>query len=305
MANTILTPTVIAGRALATLYNQTVFAQLVYRDYDAEFNGKIGDTVTIRTPAVFEGKTFDRTAGIEIQNITEGSATVTLDKIADVSFAITAEEWTLEIDQFDSRILMPAMEAVVQKVDGELAEKLIDLAEGGSGGGTSTWSGSKPSSVFTGETGARAKLSRNKAPTTERYAVLSPEAAGVALTEELIVAADKSGWTDALRNGSVGRLFGFDTFETQTLGTGSGDKGQADGVAFHRDAAALVSRTLAQPRGKSADNYAVENYKGLGLRVVSDYDITHKQDVISVDFLYGLAGLRPSFAVQLSLGLGS
>lgn len=310
MSSTYILPSVIARRALATLYNSTVFAALVHRDYDADFNGKVGDTLTIRKPATFEAKVFSRGSGIELQDATESSTTVALDTLLDVSFAVTSEELSLKIDDFATRLLNPAMEAIVQGVDGRLAEKLVDAAESGSGGGTSTWSSSKPSSVFVGETGARAKLGRAKAPTTDRYAVLSSEAAGVALTEELIVAADKSGWTDALREGSVGRLFGFDTYESQVLGYGNlgtvgTDAGQADGVAFHRDAVALVTRTLDKPDGISDSQVAVQNYKGLGLRVVKAYDITKKQDVISVDFLLGLSSLRPSWAVQLSVGLGS
>lgn len=305
MANTIITPTLIARRALATLYNTTVFAGLVYRDYDPDFGGKEGDTITIRTPAVFEGKTFVRGSGIELQEITEGSTTATLDTIIDVSFPVTAEELTLEIDDFAERVLNPAMEAIAQRVDGDLAERIVDAAEGGGGGGTSTWDGSAASTVFTGETGARATLGRGKLPTTERYAVFSPEAAGVCLADSLFVQADKSGWTDSLREGSLGRLFGFDTFESQVLGFGANDAGQADGVAFHRAAVALVSRTLELPMGVASNQAAVASYKGLGLRVVKDYDITLKQDVVSLDFLCGYETLRAGGAVQLSVGLGS
>ena len=306
---TYITPTVIARRALATLYNMTVFAALVYRDFDDDFKGKQGDTITVRTPATFTANTFNRGSGISLQDPTEGSTTVTLDTIADVSFPVTAEDLTLRVDNFDERLLKPAAEAIAQRVDGDLAEALVDAAESAGGGGTATWSASKPSSVFTGETGARAKLTRNKAPATDRVAVLSPEATGVALTEDLFVAADKSGWTVALRDGAVGRVFGFDTFETQVLGYGSvtagTDAGQADGVAFHRDAVALASATLQKPDGLPADQFAVENYKGLALRVTKAYDITKKQDVCSVDFLYGLKTLRKEHSVQLSMGLGS
>ena len=64
MANTLLTPSVIAQAALATLYETTVAAQLVHRDYDSEFVARVGDTVTIRKPAVFEAKEFDEATGI-------------------------------------------------------------------------------------------------------------------------------------------------------------------------------------------------------------------------------------------------
>lgn len=305
MANTIITPTVIAKTALATLYNATVFAQLVWRDFDDDFTGKQGDTVTIRKPASFTAANFDRNSGISLQNVTEDSTTVALDTIQDVSFPITAEELTLKIEDFETRILNPAMEAHAQKIDGELAEALIDAAETSGGGGTATWSSSTPSTVFTGETGARAKLGRNKIPTSERYFVLSPEAAGVALGQALFVEADKSGSTDALREGSIGRLFGFDGYESQALGLGSGDKGAADGVAFHRHAVALTSRTLAKPDGISPGQVSVASYKGFGLRVVKAYNNTYKRDEISVDFLYGIDTLRKEASVQLSFGLGS
>lgn len=307
MANTIITPTVIAKRALATLYNEVIFAGLVHRDFDSEFTGKQGDTVTVRTPATFTANEFDRNAGIQIQNITEGSISVALDKIADVSVAVTAEELTLEMDDFDNRVLTPMSEAIAQKIDVALAEKLIDTAEGAGGGGTITTGTSTPSALFTGETGAVAKLGRANAPENNRYAVFSPEASGVALGQSLFVEADKSGSTDGLRNASVGRVFGFETFRSNQLGFGGGDAGQADGVAFHRDAVTLVSRTLQAPEGLPSNQVAVESYKGLGLRVTKSYDITYKQDVISVDFLYGVQDIdgREKFAIQLSLGLGS
>jgi hypothetical protein len=305
MAHTLIKPTVIAKQALAVLYNTTIFAQLVYRDFDSEFTGKQGDTVNVRTPGTFEAKTFVRSTGIELQDITETSIPVVIDTIADVSFAITTEDLTLTIDNFRERFLVPAMEGHAKRIDEELAELLVDTAEGSGGGGTTTWTSPAPSTLFTGAAGARSKLGRANAPTSTRYAVFSPEAAGVALTEELFVAADKSGWTDALRQGSVGRLFGFETYESNVLGYGSADKGQADGVAFHRDAVTLVSRTLQAPDGIPSSQVAVESFGGLGLRVVKAYDINKKQDVISVDFLYGKKAIRKPWAIQLSVGLGS
>jgi hypothetical protein len=50
---------------------------------------------------------------------------------------------------------------------------------------------------------------------------------------------------------------------------------------------------------------AVESYRGLTLRVVYDYDVKYKQDIVSVDFLYGTAATRPEGAVVLDMGQGS
>lgn len=303
MANTLITPTVIAKTALANLYNATVFVPLVWRDFDPDFDGAERDTVTIRKPATFTANAF--TSTISVQDATEDSTSVALDQHYDVSFANTAKELTLALPDYEERFIAPAMEALAQQIDGTLAEKLVDAAETSGGGGTVTWSSSTPSTVFTGELGAVSKLGRNKIPASDRHAVFSPEGAGVCLGSSLFVEADKSGATDALRDASIGRVFGFDTYMSQALGLTNNDAGQADGVAFHRHAVALVTRPLAAPLGAQSTATSVVSYKGLGLRVVRDYDISTKKDITSVDVLYGTATLRKEASVQLSFGIGS
>lgn len=373
MANQFLTMKTVANRALAALYNNLVFGGLVYRDYDPAFAGKQGDTVTVRKPAVFQALDFDRGTGIVIQDAVESSFDVKLNRIIDVSFAVTAEDLTLKIDDFAERLLNPAMEAIVQRVDGDLAAAAIAAATGGgeakgsltaattdiitlaahgfrngdpvvfptltggagltaastkyyvrdattdtfkvsatlggaavdittaytagtvadAGGGTVTIdSSSDPSTALIN---ARTVLTKNLAPQMNRVAVESPDGAGKLLKDPLFHQADQRGDTDGLIEASIGRKFGFDNYESQAL------SGISQNVAFHRDALALVSRTLALPKGKTAETAAVANYKGLGLRVVYDYDVNKKQDVVSVDFLCGIKAIRPSWAVKVDL----
>jgi hypothetical protein len=302
---TLITPTTIARTALATLYNTALLAGIVHRDYDEAFNGKVGDTVNVRVPATFAAKVFNRADGIELQDPTESTIPVVLDTILDVSFPVTTEELTLEIDSFDERLLTPAMEAIVQDVDGRLAEKLVDAANDTGGGGVVTGTGSSAGDRHAAFRKARRVLSRNKIPLTNRMAVLSPEGVEAITGDTVVLQANTSGSTEALREGGVGRLSGFDIFESQVFGYGPNDKGQADGVAFHRDAVALVTRTLERPMGLAANQVAIENYKGLGLRVVYAYDVDKKQDIISVDFLMGTKAMRNAAAVELDFGQGS
>lgn len=308
--NTFITPELIASRALATLYNETVLAALVHRDFDPEFTGKQGDTVTVRVPVVFAADRFDRKKGIQVQNAEEDSFPVKLDEIADVSFEVTAEELLLDIDSFAERLLNPAMEAINQQVDEDLAEELVDAAnqaaqpngdyvEQQTGGGSV--SGEDADVLID----ARTVLGRAKLPNMNRRAVYSPEGSGVLLKDERISTANKSGMTDGLREASIGRLFGFDNYESQVLGSGAGNRGEADGIAFHRDAITLATRVLPKPLGKAGEQAATAQYKGMGLRVVYDYSITYKKDVVSVDFLYGTRAVRPQGAVELDFGQGS
>lgn len=299
MPNTFLTPQVIARAALANLYNQLALGALVFRNYDADFTGKVGNTITVKTPPVFEALEYVRADGITIQDADETSIDVTLDTILDVSFEVTSEEMTLEIVDFEETLLMPAMEAIAQGVEARLAEQLITQARAH----TPDYLASGVSSPPAAFREARALLTRNKLPFSQRYALLSPEAVSDVLGDDLFVTANESGSTQGLREANVGRAFGFDTYESQVLGYGPGLRGEADGVAFHRDAVALVSRTLALPSG--AKGAAIASYKGLGVRVVYDYDMDRKSDVVSVDTLIGVQDIRPNAAVELEFNNGS
>jgi N4-gp56 family major capsid protein len=299
--NTFIVPSVIAARALATLYNTIVLAQLVSRDYDADFNGKQGDTVTIRKPATFTTELFNRASGITMQDIVETSIPLKLDKLRNVSFLVTDEQMLLSINDLGRQALDPAAEAIAQDVDRDLATQLISAAVGAGGGGTTTMV-SIANDAFRG---ARTKLSRNNAPPLERYAVLSPEAIAVALADPLLIQAQQAGSTDALREANIGRILGLNTYETQTLGFGAGTPGQADGLAFHTAAVILATRPLQAPRGVATEQVAVRDYKSLSLRVVYDYNHKYKQDEVSIDMLYGMASARPGLSVQLSFGQGS
>ena len=112
MPNAILTPDVIAQAALANLYETTIMAGLVHRDYEDVFANAVGDTITIRKPAVFVAMEYNRAAGITVQDANESGIPMALNHFADVSFSVTSEDLTLKITDFSERLLNPAMEAV-------------------------------------------------------------------------------------------------------------------------------------------------------------------------------------------------
>jgi hypothetical protein len=300
--NTFITPSIIAKVGLATLYDNLVFAGLVSRDYDSDFTGKQGDTITIRKPAIFQANTYDRTAGIVVQDAVEHSMPVVLDTLVDVSFAVTSEDLLLNISDFSQQLLQPAMMALVLRVDRDLANAIAGAATGTGGGGTVSQGSADAASVFIG---AREKLTRAKLPLQARTAVLSPEAVSSALSDDLFVQAQQAGSTSALREADVGRTFGIDNYESGVLGSGPGAAGTSDGLAFHQTAVTFVSRALPAPAGVATEMVAIESFRNLTLRTVYQYSLDKKQDVVSIDILYGIAATRPQGAVVLNFGKGS
>lgn len=301
MANTFITPTLIARTALATLHHSMVLANLVWRDFDADFTGTQGDTVTIRKPAVFTAEEFSRSAGITLQTITENSTTISIDTIANVSVVVTDEQMTLSIEDFQTQVLNGMVVAIAEKIDGDLAELLIDTAEGAGGGGTVDGSVT-PTAAYRS---ALSKLGRSKIPLTDRYGVLSPEAHAAVLGEDKLIKVNESGTSNALRQAIIGDLLAFVNYTSGVFGAGPGDRGQADGALFHKQAVALAVRPLNTPKGVASSQVAREDFGGLSMRVIYAYDNTHKQDEVSVDVLYGKKALRPEAAIQLNMGIGS
>ncbi len=125
MPNTILTPNIIANEALDVLRTNAVMANLVHRDYSSEFVAGVGDTITVRKPATFEAKEF--TTEVEVQDATEGKVPVKMDKLLDVTFAVTSKELTMGIVDFSAQFLVPAMQAFADKIDGYLLKLEKDV----------------------------------------------------------------------------------------------------------------------------------------------------------------------------------
>ncbi|MFK0062624.1 P22 phage major capsid protein family protein [Streptomyces werraensis] len=310
MANTFLTPDMIATRALATLYESTHMAQLVHRDYEADFAGRQGDTITVRKPAVFTAQEFNRSTGIVPQNATESGIPVVLNHLPDVSFTVTTEQLTLEINDFGEQLLDPAMEAIAQKIDRDLlalrddiTQVVGDVAEDPDGenhnyaGGEYPWSDSRVLIE------AGAILDTKNVPAADRNVVVGPRTKARWIAEKIWRAADQRGATIGLTEAQFGaRASGFMPYMSQNIAgppanPTTGQPTTEESVAFHKTAFALVTRTLEVPPG--AQDATIMNYKGFALRVVYDYDIKYKQTVVSVDCLYGTKTLDANRAVLI------
>lgn len=286
MANTFLTPNIIAREALMVLRNNAVFANLVHRDYSSEFVAGVGDTISIRKPAKFEAKEFS--SNIEVQSAAETKVSVTMDKLLDVSFSVTAKEMALSIEDFSEQLLVPAMQAFSDKIDSYLIG-LVDAI-------------STNKVVMEGEAvtpsdivDARKFLTENAAPLTNRRFVYNSGVEADLLKTDLFTNASAVGDAGtALREASLGRKYGMDFYVDQNMDAAT----TAKAVAFHKNAFALVTRMLEQPQG--AAKSSIVSYDGFGLRVVYDYDIKTKTDVISIDMLCGVKTLDENLAAIIA-----
>lgn len=290
MANTFLTPSIIANEALDILRTNAVMANLVHRDFSNDFVGAVGDTITVRKPASFEAKEF--TTAISVQDATEQGVEVKMDKHLDVSFAVTSKQLTMDIKDFSAELLVPAMNAFIDKIDNYLLALEAGITQRVA---HATGAITKDDIIK-----ARKFLTQAKAPTTDRFFVYGSEAEADLLSTDLFVNASAVGDNGtALREASLGRKFGMDFFCDQNVAkTAKGTNDYTPAIAFHKNAFALVTRPLALPMG--AANSYIASYDGFGLRVVQGYDMNSKKDTISIDMLCGVKTLDASLAAVIA-----
>lgn len=271
MANTFLTPDIIAREALMVLRNNAVMANLVHRDFSEEF-AAVGDTITVRKPATFQANEYN--GSISVQDATESGVAVKLDKLLDVSFAVTSKQMTLDIKDFSTQLLVPAMQAFADKVDAYLLGQAANITD--SDAIVEYTSGTDQ--IQDKIVDARKWLTANAAPLSDRRFVYGSDIEADLLKTALFISAEKVGDEGtALREASLGRKFGLDFFVDQNVSGAN--------LVFHKNALALVTRPLALPNG--AAKCAIVNYDGFGLRVVYGYDMDKKTDTISIDMLCG------------------
>lgn len=278
MANTFLTPDIIAREALMVLRNNAVMANLVHRDYSGEFVAGVGDTITIRKPANFEAKEY--AGSITVQDANETGVAVKMDKHLDVSFAVTSKQLSMDIEDFSKQLLVPAMQAFADKVDQYLLGLKSEITN------TVPATAAAQNDVID----ARAYLTKAAAPLTERRFVYGSDMETKLLKTDLFTSAEKVGDEGtALREASLGRKYGMDFYVDQNADTVG-----ISGMAFHKNAFAFVTRPLAIPQG--AAKAAIVDFDGFGLRVVQGYDLHTKTDTISIDMVCGVKTLNPALA---------
>ena len=210
MANKFLTIKEVARQALPRLIENLVFPNLIYKDFSDTFQKK-GDEIQIRKPAKLEAKEFDASSGVSAQDIDDGqTVTVKLDKIATVDVEISALEGALNIDDLNRQFIEPAAVALAQKINSDGLELYKDIPY------VCGTAGTTPGDL-TDLAAVRKVLNANRVPTSGRCAVWDTEADAAFTTIPSIVNAEKSGSTQALREGSIGRLFGLDNYMSQAV----------------------------------------------------------------------------------------
>jgi hypothetical protein len=122
--NALLAPSLITKETLAILANNLVAAGKVNRQFENQFV-KIGASITVRKPNRF---VVVQGPGLQIQNITEPSTSLTISSQSHVDFQFSSIDLTLVIEEFSERYCKPAAEAIANYVDYTVLTNYVNVA---------------------------------------------------------------------------------------------------------------------------------------------------------------------------------
>lgn len=207
MANSLVTPDIIAKEALMQLENNVVMGNQVHREYKKEFTGGQGSTVSIRKPVKFV--TSDGATRVN-QDVEEKNTSITIDQRKHVSWKFSTQDLTLSVEEYSERYIKPAMITLANTVDRSLMGLYANVWNSTGTPGTTP-------STFADVASSAQRLDEMAVGMDNRSMVLNPAAhyaiAGNQLTLDAVGEMGKSAYEDS----KVGRIAKFDTFSTQNV----------------------------------------------------------------------------------------
>ena len=224
MAITGFIPEVWAAQLQSSLKKSLVFAgpAVANRNYEGEIAGE-GDTVRITSISRPTVATY-----------TKDSTTITPETLTDAQRSLLIDQakyFAFEVDDIDMRQSKNGG-ALMDEAAVEAAYALADTADQyvaamytgvAADNAITTTAITTAALAVTGLVNLKVKLDNANVPTPGRYVVATPWYHGLLLQSDTFVRVDASGTAEALRNGVVGRAFGFDVYVSNNCVNVTGD----------------------------------------------------------------------------------
>lgn len=281
MANTfIYTNTAVAEESAMYLAERVLMPNLVNRNYEQEFGKKIGDTVRVKVPATMTGKTF--TSSVTTSAVTETSVDVQLEKHFYQAVNLTADQLSLQLDDFMQYVAVPAIDSIVSDIEAYF----IDRSAAGLARYLSGTAGTRPT-THADIIAADKTIFDNSKSTREKIAVIDSTTyasfRGLDIFNSVDYGMERPA---ALKQASLGRVEACQFFRSPNVGTFSfGDFDAASTTALTTTTttsvvlSALAATTGTVPEGS---RFSIAGVTGT-FTVLADATIAANSATVTVD----------------------
>jgi hypothetical protein len=256
----VLTAQGISSLAVSLLTRQLVLPMTASRIPGGEFAGDNGDTITVRvrTPRTAR-KQATPGANITFDPVNETPVEVKLSHLYDATF-LTDEDLSLNLVDFGVQVTEPQTQAVAVGAEDELAAAMNAVTPDASFAAAAT-----PADTDAKILEARETLSSAKIPAGDRFLACAPDIITRLLQVDKFVRADAVGDGTAIREATMGRIYGFTVVESPGLTAGTA-------VAYHRSGFVFANRVPVAPRGLASSQVGTATVSGIGMRQIFQYD---------------------------------
>lgn len=265
----------VVATALGLLVREQTLPQLVWRDAVGDYAGARGDAVTIRLPAYAPARSrLLRSGDTRIKDELHESKIVlelTTDVYKDVP--ITDEQLTLDIADFGAQVLNPVLIGIAERNELEIANVINNAPYY-----RTITHDLSADDVQKTVVAAKQALDASYVPGQGRVLLVGSTLEAALLTSDKLVHADKSGSTETLRDGLVGRIAGFTVVTSPMIK-------DDEAVAFHKTAFAMANRAPVVPAGVPWGE--TRSFQGYAIRVVRSFDPDRVEDRFIADSWVG------------------
>lgn len=223
MAVTTFIPELWSARLLYALEKAHVATNLVNRNYEGEISNH-GDTVHINTIGAITVKSYTKNTDIDApETLTTTDQTLVIDQ---------AKYFNFQVDDVDK---VQAAGELVDTAMGRAAYALADVSDAyllgviaaGAAAGNTIGSAAAPvaltaSTVYENIVKLKTKLDKANVPNTGRTIVVPPDVHSLLLLDDRFAKSTATAGQEALINGLVGRIAGFDVYMSNNVKTGTG-----------------------------------------------------------------------------------
>lgn len=223
MAVTTFIPELWNARLLYALEKAHVATNLVNRNYEGEISNH-GDTVHINTIGAITVKSYTKNTDIDApETLTTTDQTLVIDQ---------AKYFNFQVDDVDK---VQAAGELVDTAMGRAAYALADVSDAyllgviaaGAAAGNTIGSAAAPvaltaSNVYENVVKLKTKLDKANVPKTGRTIVVPPDVHSLLLLDDRFAKSTAAAGQEALINGLVGRIAGFDVYMSNNVKTGIG-----------------------------------------------------------------------------------
>lgn len=223
MAVTTFIPELWSARLLYALEKAHVATNLVNRNYEGEISNH-GDTVHINTIGAITVKSYTKNTDIDApETLATTDQTLVIDQ---------AKYFNFQVDDVDK---VQAAGELVDTAMGRAAYALADVSDAyllgviaaGAAAGNTIGSAAAPvaltaSNVYENIVKIKTKLDKANVPNTGRTIVVPPDVHSLLLLDDRFAKSTATAGQEALINGLVGRIAGFDVYMSNNVKTGTG-----------------------------------------------------------------------------------